>query len=553
METVHYLSTPVLIATSVILAIGSALFSGLTLGMMTLDVLYLQVSTTITGKSGLSKRKSKYARRLLPLRRDGNLLLVTLLFGNVTVNAGFSILVSELTSGWLGFAISTLLIMIFGEIIPQAICAKYGLLIGGFFSPLIRIIQLILFPLIKPIAYILDNTVGYHGEIYYKRDELKNFLEYHARGKIISMYELFLMESILLAGKQYISTIMLPISKCVFYNVNDSINMELVNKYIYNGITELIIMGTTKTKQLSLSYSINSGHNSCSLIVQDEQENIVSKELLQGERNLTNETLSYNLMKYNSNNTIDEDIEFKLDNNFRILNENTVIIGFLDLTKLINLKEDKYRIYQDNRKCEYEIRKLINRECFKKLSNILISDESVSNIERLNSISLITNSETLQNKVLCIDGKICIATLLSLLSYIPINKVGSMLIYSSDNSSIHYEGIITSKELLQFIVNKGKKYENLLDSSEYIEEEVMCLNCISNIKMTNYQIESGYDSETNRMTPELENFKTEKKRNSQYVIDFSESRSTTSQSKKEKLESSYQKSIGCVQNNSIEI
>lgn len=40
-----------------------------------------------------------YARRILPLRRKGNLLLCTLLLGNVAVNALLSILLAELTNG----------------------------------------------------------------------------------------------------------------------------------------------------------------------------------------------------------------------------------------------------------------------------------------------------------------------------------------------------------------------------------------------------------------------------------------------------------------------
>lgn len=53
------------------------------------------------------------------MRADGNLLLCTLLLGNVAVNALLSIVMAGLTSGLVGFALATVIITIFGEIIPQ--------------------------------------------------------------------------------------------------------------------------------------------------------------------------------------------------------------------------------------------------------------------------------------------------------------------------------------------------------------------------------------------------------------------------------------------------
>ena len=74
--------------------------------------------------SGNSTDK-EYALAIIPVRQSGNFLLCTLLLGNVAVNAALSILLTALSGGILAFIISTALIVIFGEIIPQATCSRY--------------------------------------------------------------------------------------------------------------------------------------------------------------------------------------------------------------------------------------------------------------------------------------------------------------------------------------------------------------------------------------------------------------------------------------------
>ncbi len=58
-------------------------------------------------------------QRIAPVRADGNLLLCSLLFGNVAVNVLISILMADLTSGLVGFFASTILIVIVGDVLPQ--------------------------------------------------------------------------------------------------------------------------------------------------------------------------------------------------------------------------------------------------------------------------------------------------------------------------------------------------------------------------------------------------------------------------------------------------
>lgn len=73
----------------------------------------------------MSDPQKNLLQKIEPVRKDGNLLLCTLLLGNVAVNALLSIVMAQLTSGLVGFALATVIITIFGEIIPQVSIASY--------------------------------------------------------------------------------------------------------------------------------------------------------------------------------------------------------------------------------------------------------------------------------------------------------------------------------------------------------------------------------------------------------------------------------------------
>lgn len=96
----------------------SGSFSGLNLGVLGLDVKDLEMMSEGPYETAEDEKQGRLARKVLPLRRRGNLLLCTILLGNVMVNSLLSILMADIAGGGVALISSTALIVIFGEIVP---------------------------------------------------------------------------------------------------------------------------------------------------------------------------------------------------------------------------------------------------------------------------------------------------------------------------------------------------------------------------------------------------------------------------------------------------
>ncbi|BGP32530.1 hypothetical protein JCM10296v2_004311 [Rhodotorula toruloides] len=159
-----------------ILVVLSGITAGLTLGYMSLDTTQLNV----LAKTGTEKQQ-KAARKVLPLRANGHLLLVTLLVANMIFNETLPIVAEEPLGGGLQATIvSIVLVIIFAEIVPQSVCSRFGLQIGAAMVWPTRILIYIFFVIAWPVSRLLQFLLGKHEGIVYRRAELKELVAMHA-------------------------------------------------------------------------------------------------------------------------------------------------------------------------------------------------------------------------------------------------------------------------------------------------------------------------------------------------------------------------------------
>ncbi|KAK0556260.1 hypothetical protein OC861_007080, partial [Tilletia horrida] len=159
-----------------LLVLLSGLFAGLTLGYMSLDETQLQVLAA----QGTPKQKQD-AAKIVSVTKDRHLLLTTLLIANMITNETLPIIADPLLGGGVqAVVVSTVLVIIFAELIPQSVCARYGLVVGAAMVWPTRIIIFILYPVAWPVSRILHWLLGAHSGIVYRRAELKELVTMHA-------------------------------------------------------------------------------------------------------------------------------------------------------------------------------------------------------------------------------------------------------------------------------------------------------------------------------------------------------------------------------------
>ena len=171
-----------------------------------------------------SEKEREYAAKIIPVRTNGNLLLCTLLLGNTVVNNSLSVLLADLTTGAVGIASSVFLVLVFGELIPQAAASRYGLFLGAHLVWLLRIFRAILLPVAWPISWILNRVMGREIGRIMNRQEFIKLVELHSEEQhrtrsTITPEDHTLVVGVLRYSQRTVGEVMTGYEKCYKLNV----------------------------------------------------------------------------------------------------------------------------------------------------------------------------------------------------------------------------------------------------------------------------------------------------------------------------------------------
>ncbi|CAI9771013.1 unnamed protein product [Fraxinus pennsylvanica] len=218
---------------SCFLVLFAGIMSGLTLGLMSLGLVELE----ILQRSGTPSEK-KQAAKILPVVQKQHQLLVTLLLCNAASMEALPIYLDKLFNQYVAIILSVTFVLAFGEVIPQAICTRYGLAVGANFVWLVRILMIICYPIAYPIGKILDWVLG-HNEALFRRAQLKALVSIHGqeagKGGELTHDETTIISGALDLTEKTAEEAMTPIESTFSLDVNSKLDWEAMGKILARG------------------------------------------------------------------------------------------------------------------------------------------------------------------------------------------------------------------------------------------------------------------------------------------------------------------------------
>nr|XP_015003573.1 metal transporter CNNM2 isoform X2 [Macaca mulatta] len=228
----------------------SGMFSGLNLGLMALDPMELR----IVQNCGTEKEKN-YAKRIEPVRRQGNYLLCSLLLGNVLVNTTLTILLDDIAgSGLVAVVVSTIGIVIFGEIVPQAICSRHGLAVGANTIFLTKFFMMMTFPASYPVSKLLDCVLGQEIGTVYNREKLLEMLRVTDPYNDLVKEELNIIQGALELRTKTVEDVMTPLRDCFMITGEAMLDFNTMSEIMESGYTRIPVFEGERSNIVDLLF-----------------------------------------------------------------------------------------------------------------------------------------------------------------------------------------------------------------------------------------------------------------------------------------------------------
>jgi metal transporter CNNM len=218
----------------------SAVCSGLNVALMSLDVADLRRKVALG---------NQHAKRILPLRKNAHLTLAGILLANVAVISATSLVLSAHFYGLIAGILSTLLIVLFGEIFPQALFMRRALALCGRFVPLLYVMIVITYPISKPLQLLLDKLFGRESSHLQTRHELGLILSEHLHDNTSELDEdeVEIMRGALSLSEKRVRDIMTEIRGVYWLQPNDVIDAGRLDEIKANGWSRIPVLNAQRT------------------------------------------------------------------------------------------------------------------------------------------------------------------------------------------------------------------------------------------------------------------------------------------------------------------
>lgn len=225
---------------AVLLVSFAAICSGLNVAFMSLGVADLRRK---------AKLGSTYAQHLLPLRKNAHLTLAAILLSNGAAASATPLVLDSRINGVAAGVISTLLLVIFAETLPQALFVRRALEACGRLYPLLRFMVFVTYPIAKPLQLLLDRFFGQEKPELHTRHELGLLVSEHLTDKTSELDEdeVEIIRGALQLSEKQTHSIMTPIRNVYWLKASDVLDERKIAEIKAQGWSRIPVFNKNLT------------------------------------------------------------------------------------------------------------------------------------------------------------------------------------------------------------------------------------------------------------------------------------------------------------------
>ena len=236
------MSVLAIIIAVIALVLLAAVCSGLNVALMSLNIADLRRK---------AKLGNKAAKRVLPLRQNSHLTLAGILLTNVAAVSVTSVAIESKTGGIIAVILSTLLMVVFGEILPQALFSKRALAFCARFSTLLKFMIIITYPISKPLQLLLDRLLGTgeHSTLQSRHELGMMITEHLGEGESeLDEDEVEIVRGALQLSEKQVHSIMTRIDEVYWLTQDTVIDADKIDEIKAKGFSRIPILNKRLTK-----------------------------------------------------------------------------------------------------------------------------------------------------------------------------------------------------------------------------------------------------------------------------------------------------------------
>lgn len=196
------------------------------------------------------KLGNKHAKRVYYFRKNTHLTLAAILLTNVAAVSATSLFLESIIIGILAGLITTIIMVIFGEILPQAIFARRSIRYMSALAPVIHMMIFITYPISKPIQLLLDKLFDQPASELHSRQELGILISEHLghRESELDEDEVEIIKGALQLSEKRVNDIVVPIETVFWLTPDVVLSPERITEIKEKGRSRIPVFNPKLTR-----------------------------------------------------------------------------------------------------------------------------------------------------------------------------------------------------------------------------------------------------------------------------------------------------------------